>query len=83
MIVDRQYIFTLYQMGAGDDFRYLQQIEQRVEDAEARVTNSQRTLVEQLSKELASTKRTPEQEDWCGRDAPEGVHRDSYKDSYE
>jgi len=58
MIVDRQYIFTLYQMGAGAVFRYLQQIEQRVEDAEARVTNSQRALVEHLSKELASTKRT-------------------------
>jgi predicted RNase H-like nuclease (RuvC/YqgF family) len=58
MIVDRNYIFTLYQMGAGAVFRYLQRVEHRVEDAEARVSNSQRALVEQLSKELASTKRT-------------------------
>jgi transposase len=58
MIVDRNYIFTLYQMGAGAVFQYLQQIEQRVEDAEARVTCSQQSQVERLSKELASTKRT-------------------------
>jgi transposase len=58
MIVDRQYIFTLYQMGAGAVFRYFQQIEQRVEDAEARITRAQQAQVERLSKELASTKRT-------------------------
>ncbi len=58
MIVDRNYIFTLYQMGAGAVFRYLQQIEQRVEDAEARVTCSQQAQVERLSNELASIKRT-------------------------
>src|SRR2546421_98065 len=58
MIVDRNYIFTLYSMGAGAVFRYLQQLEQRVEDAEVRVTRSQQTLVERLSKELSSTKRT-------------------------
>jgi hypothetical protein len=57
MIVDRSYIFTLYSMGAGAVFRYLQQIEQRVEDAEARITCSQQALVQKLSKELASTKR--------------------------
>lgn len=58
MIVDRDYIFTLYQMGAGAIYSYLQQIEQRVEDAEARVSGAQKAQVEQLSKELASTKRT-------------------------
>jgi transposase len=58
MIVDRNYIFTLYSMGAGAVFRYLQQLEQRVEDAEARITCSQQALVQKLSRELASTKRT-------------------------
>jgi transposase len=58
MIVDRNYVFTLYQMGAGAVFRYLQQIEKRIDDAEARVTNTQQARVEQLSKELSSTKRT-------------------------
>jgi len=36
MLMDRDYIFTLYSMGVGAVFRYLQQIEDRVEDAEAR-----------------------------------------------
>jgi exonuclease VII large subunit len=58
MLVDRDYIFTLYQIGAGAIFRYLQQIEQRVEDAEARVAHSQQAQVERLAKELALTKRT-------------------------
>src|SRR5215210_6645319 len=58
MIVDRQYIFTLYQMGVGAIYNYLKQIEKRVDDAEARVTNSQQAKVDQLAKELASTKRT-------------------------
>ena len=58
MIVDRNYIFTLYQMGAGAIFQYLQQLEQRIEDAEARVTSSQYAVVERLSTELASTKQT-------------------------
>jgi len=58
MIVDRQYIFTLYQMGVGTIYNYLQQIEKRVVDAEARLTCSQQSQVERLSKELASTKHT-------------------------
>jgi hypothetical protein len=58
MRVDRQYIFTLYQMGVGAIYSYLQQIEKRVEDAEARVISSQQAKVERLSKELSSTKRT-------------------------
>jgi len=58
MIVDRNYVFTLYQMGAGAIYSYLQQIEKRIEDAEARVTSTQQARVEQLSKELSSTKRT-------------------------
>jgi hypothetical protein len=45
MIVDRHYIFTLYQMGAGAIFRYFQQIEQRIEDAQARVTCLQQAKV--------------------------------------
>jgi hypothetical protein len=58
MLVDRYYIFTLYQMGTGASFRYLQRIEQRVVDAETRIARSQQSRVEQLSKELASTKLT-------------------------
>lgn len=58
MIVDRNYVFTLYQMGAGAIYSYLQQIEKRIEDAEARVTSAQLAKVEQLSKELSSTRRT-------------------------
>jgi transposase len=58
MLVDRNYVFTLYQMGAGAIFQYLQQIEKKIEDAEAGVTSMQQAQVEQLSIELASTKRT-------------------------
>jgi hypothetical protein len=38
MIVDRNYIFTLYQMGAGAIYRYFKQIEKRIDDAESRAT---------------------------------------------
>ncbi len=58
MIVDRDYIFTLYSMGAGAVSRYLQQIEQRVVDAEARVISSHQAQVDQLSKELAQARAT-------------------------
>ncbi|HYG79502.1 MAG TPA: IS66 family transposase [Pyrinomonadaceae bacterium] len=58
MLVDRDYIFTLYSMGAGAVFRYLQQIEQRVEDAEARAARSHGVQAALLAKELASTRRT-------------------------
>jgi hypothetical protein len=58
MIVDRQYIFTLYQMGVGAIYNYFQQIEKRIEDDEARVTCSQQATVEQLAKELSSSRRT-------------------------
>lgn len=58
MIVDRNYIFTLYQMGAGAVFRYLQQIEHRVEDAEARVARSQQAQVDLLTTELTRTRAT-------------------------
>jgi hypothetical protein len=40
MLVDRNYIITLYQMGAEAIYSYLQQIEQRVQDAEARAARS-------------------------------------------
>jgi len=58
MLVDRDYIFTLYQMGVGAVFRYFQQIEQRIEDAEARSARSYDVQAARLAKELASTKRT-------------------------
>jgi transposase len=58
MIVDRNYIFTLYQMGAGAIFRYLQQIEHRIEDAEAHVARSQQAQVDLLTTELARTRAT-------------------------
>lgn len=58
VLVDRDYIFTLYSMGAGAVYRYLQQIERRVEDAEERAARSHDAVVARLTKELASTKRT-------------------------
>jgi hypothetical protein len=58
MQVDRDYIFTLYQMNAGTIYRYLQQIEHRVEDAEARPARSQHVQVTRLANELASIKLT-------------------------
>jgi transposase len=58
MLVDRDYIFTLYQMGVGAIFRYFQQIENRVEDAEARAARAHDVQTAHLAKELASTKRT-------------------------
>jgi transposase len=58
MIVDRNYIFTLYSMGAGAVLRYLQQIEHRVEDAEARAVHSHDAQAARLANELALTKRT-------------------------
>ena len=58
MLVDRDYIFTLYQMGASAIFRYFRQLEQRIEDAEARAARSHDVRAVLLAKELSSTKRT-------------------------
>ncbi|HYG83147.1 MAG TPA: DUF6444 domain-containing protein [Pyrinomonadaceae bacterium] len=58
MLVDRDYVFTLYQMGAGAVFHYLQQIERRVEDAEARAARLYGAQAARLAEELALTKRT-------------------------
>jgi hypothetical protein len=58
MLVDRDYIFTLYSMGAGAVFRYFQQIESRVVDAEARAARLYEAQAARLAKELALTKRT-------------------------
>jgi uncharacterized coiled-coil protein SlyX len=38
--------------------RYIEQLEQRIADAEARVTRSQQSLISRLSKELAKLKAT-------------------------
>ena len=58
MLVDRDYIFTLYSMGVGAIFRYFRQLEQRIEDAEARAAHSFDVKATRLAEELASTKRT-------------------------
>jgi hypothetical protein len=56
MMVDRDYSFTLCSMGAGAVFRYLQQIENRVEDAEARVVRSQQAQVDLVTTEPTRTR---------------------------
>jgi transposase len=57
-VLNERYIYTLYCKGAGAVFRYIQQLDQRIEDAEARVPHNQQTLVAQLTKELTRVKAT-------------------------
>jgi transposase len=58
MLVDREYIFTLYSIGAGAIFRYFRQLEQRIEDAEARAACLYATQAARLAEEIVSTRRT-------------------------
>jgi uncharacterized coiled-coil protein SlyX len=55
-VIDERYFLSLYSQGARAVLRYLQQIEGRIADAEARVTRSQQSLVTRLSEELARAK---------------------------
>lgn len=57
-MIDEHYFLSLYSQGARAVLRYLQQIERRVSDAEARVERCQQALITRLSKELARAKAT-------------------------
>lgn len=57
MIAER-YFLSLYSQGARAVLSYLQQLEGRIADAEARVTRSQQSRVARLSQELARAKAT-------------------------
>lgn len=57
-MIDERYFLSLYSQGARALLRYLQQIESRISDAEARVARPQQSLVQRLTKELARAKAT-------------------------
>lgn len=51
-MINQNYIFTLYSKGVRAVLSYIEQLDQRILDAEARVDYSQQRLVDQLTKEL-------------------------------
>jgi len=57
-VINERYFLSLYSQGARALLRYVEQLERRIADAEARVTRSQQSLVSRLSKELARAKAT-------------------------
>nr|QEO74502.1 hypothetical protein [uncultured bacterium] len=57
-MIDERSFLSLYSQGARAVLRYLQHLEGRIADAEARVTRSQQALVARLSQELARAKAT-------------------------
>lgn len=57
-MIDPHYIFTLYAKGARAVLHYLEQLDKRIEDAEARVHRSQQAQLDLLSKGLAQAKQT-------------------------
>lgn len=57
-VIDERYFLSLYSQGARAVLRYLQQVESRITDAEARGTRSRQSLVAQLTKELTRVKAT-------------------------
>ena len=57
-MIEPSYIFTLYSKGARAVLEYLQQLDSRIEDAEARVGRNQQKLILQLSEELDNVKQT-------------------------
>ena len=57
-MIDERYFLSLYSQGARAVLRYLEQVERRIADAEARVERSQQSLVTCLSKQLARAKAT-------------------------
>jgi transposase len=57
-VINERYFLSLYAQGARAVLRYLEQVERRIADAEARVTRSQHSLVAKLTKELARAKAT-------------------------
>jgi transposase len=57
-VINEHYFLSLDSQGARAVLRYLEHVEARIADAEARVTRSQQSLVSRLSKELARAKAT-------------------------
>jgi transposase len=57
-VINERYFLSLYSQGARAVLRYIEQLEKRIADAEARVTRSQQSLVTRLSKELARATAT-------------------------
>jgi hypothetical protein len=57
-VINERYFLSLYAQGARAVLRYLEQVERRIADAEARVTRSQHSFVAKLIKELARVKAT-------------------------
>ena len=57
-MINERYFLNLYSQGARAVLRYIEQLESRITDAEARVTRSQQSLISRLSKELARAKAT-------------------------
>lgn len=57
-MINERYFLSLYSQGARAVLRYLEQVEKRIADAEARLTRSQQSLVTRLTKELARAKAT-------------------------
>jgi transposase len=55
-VINERYFLSLYSQGARAVLRYIEQLEKRITDAEARVTRSQQSLISRLSKELARAK---------------------------
>lgn len=57
-MIDQNYIFTLYGKGVRAILSYIEQLDQKVLDVEARVAHSQQKLVDQLTKELVRAQLT-------------------------
>jgi chromosome segregation ATPase len=55
-MINRKYIFELYQLGAGAVLRYIELLDRKVEDATQRVITSQTHVVGLLSAELSRAK---------------------------
>ena len=57
-MINRDYIFTLYGQGVRAVTRYIELLDQRVEDAEARVERSQQRQIDLLTKSLIKANET-------------------------
>jgi septal ring factor EnvC (AmiA/AmiB activator) len=57
-VINRDYIFTLYSKGVRAITEYLEQLDKRIEDAEARVERNQQARNDLLNKELTLARKT-------------------------
>jgi transposase len=57
-VINRDYIFTLYSKGVRSITEYLEQMDKRIEDAEARVERNQQSRIDLLNKELTLARKT-------------------------